>query len=403
MTLRRTLEQSILDYSSHFKVLLLTGMRQVGKTTLLKELCRDGRSYVTLDNPSDLKLAKTEPVLFFQTYRPPVLIDEIQYAPELFPVIKQLADASPAKGQIWLTGSQQFQLMQGISESLAGRVAICSLMGFSLHELEGGAGESVPFVPSLPRSSVLAHRDLAETFRHIWQGSFPEAVELGPKYWEMFYSSYTKTYLERDVQSLLAVSDRLAFHTFLRAAAARTAQELNITDMAKDCGISPNTAKSWLSVLQSSGLVYLLQPFSTNISKRVTKRPKMYFMDTGLCAYLTEWTSPATLAGGAMRGAVFETFAVSEIIKSYVHNGQEPSLYYYRDNKGAEVDLVLSRDGTLFPIEIKVSASPDVSMAKHFKVLEQSGMKMGTGAILCLTDRIRPLSENLLAMSIWDI
>lgn len=399
----RTISATIKDLSSHFRVILLTGMRQVGKTTVLKSLCSDDRLYVTLDNPQDLQLAKEEPALFFQTYKPPVLIDEIQYAPELFPVIKQIVDSSNEKGLIWLTGSQQFRLMNDITESLAGRVVICNLMGFSLHEIFAESEKSVPFIPSLSIKKNSSRKDLSETFKIIWQGSFPESVELGEKYWKNFYSSYIKTYLDRDVRDLLKVENLLDFHKFIKVIAARTGQELNMADISKDCGVSPNTVKSWLSVLESSGIIFFLQPYSKNITKRITKRPKLYFMDTGLCCYLTEWTSPETLASGAMRGAIFETFVVSEILKSYVHSGEEVNLYYYRDNNGSEIDLIISRDGILYPIEIKVSANPDKSMAKHFSVLAESKEKIGTGAVICLTDAPRPLEENLMSLSVWDI
>lgn len=391
-----------MDLSRHFRVLLLTGMRQVGKTTVLKKLCQENRSYVSLDNPGDLQLARTEPQLFFQTYKPPVLIDEIQYAPELFPVIKEIVDTRPEKGLVWLTGSQQFHLMRNIQESLAGRVVICNLMGFSLAEQEDRAFSHRPFLPALDVVEGKHRRDLEGTFQIIWQGSFPESVSLGEKYWKNYYASYVKTYLDRDVRDLISVKNQLQFHTFLKVVASRTGQELNMADIAKDCGIAVNTVKAWISVLESSGIIFLLQPYSANIAKRVIKRPKLYFLDTGLCSFLTDWTSSGTLANGAMRGAMFETFVVAEILKSYFHNGEEPQLYYYRDNNGREIDLIISKDNVLYPVEIKVSGNPALSMAKHFSVLDHAKVSVGTGAVICLTDKPRPLSAKVISLSLWD-
>lgn len=402
-TMRRTIEPMLQDLSQHFRVLLLTGMRQVGKTTVLKGLCEQDRSYVTLDNQADLQLARSEPRLFFQTYKPPVLIDEIQYAPELFPVIKEIVDTRQERGLIWLAGSQQFHLVRNIQESLAGRVVICNLMGFSLAEQCDRALSSIPFIPRLETPAAPVRRDLGETFKIIWQGSFPEGVQLGEKYWKNYYSSYVKTYLDRDVRDLITVRDQLQFHTFLKIIASRTGQELNMADIARDCGIAQNTAKAWLSVLESSGIIFLLPPFSANISKRVTKRPKLYFLDTGLCSFLTDWLSSESLASGAMRGAIFETFVVAEILKSYLHNGIEPQLYYYRDNNGREIDLIISQDNILYPVEIKVTASPNLAMTKNFTVLQQTKQPRGTGALICLTDKPRPLSQDIIALSLWDI
>lgn len=401
--MNRTIEPVLKDLSQRFRVLLLTGMRQVGKTTVLKKLCEQDRTYVTLDNNADLQLARTEPQLFFQTYKPPVLIDEIQYAPELFPVIKEIVDTNPTKGLIWLTGSQQFHLMKNIQESLAGRVVICNLMGFSLAEQKDRAFFHKPFIPSMETSFSPLRKDFLETFKIIWQGSFPESVKLGDKYWQNYYSSYVKTYLDRDVRDLITVRNQLQFHSFLKIIASRTAQELNMADIAKECGMSLNTVKSWLSVLESSGIIYFLQPYSTNISKRVTKRPKIYFLDTGLCSYLTDWSSSKTLASGAMRGAIFETFVVGEILKSYLHNGLGPQLYYYRDNNGKEIDLIISQDNTLYPVEIKMSANPTLAMTKNFSVLQETGFSQGTGALICLTDRPRPLAKNVISLSLWDM
>ena len=399
----RTLETVIKRADSNFKALLLTGTRQVGKTTLLKTLVSDNRTYITLDDVLSLKLAKEDPYLFFQTYKLPLLIDEIQYAPELFTHIKMLIDKSGQSGEVWMTGSQQFLLMKGVSESLAGRLAVLELMGFSIYEQEGKGDLHKPFLPSPTPQSILNRKSLSETYQIIWKGSFPEITLKENEMWALYYSSFVKTYMERDVRQLLNIGNELSFYNFLRTIAARTGQELNLTDISNSMDISLNTVKSWLSVLQASGIVYLLHPYYENITKRLTKRPKLYFLDTGLCAYLTDWNTPETLSTGAMNGAIFETFVVSEILKSYKHNGIQPSFYYYRDSNKVEIDLLILQNGVIYPIEIKRTATPDQKMIRHFSVLESFGKKIGFGSLICLTDKVLPLTRNANAISIWDI
>ena len=403
MLKNRTIESVIKKANSNFKTLLLTGTRQVGKTTLLRNLVTDKRTYITLDDVLSLKLAKEDSYLFFQTYNPPLLIDEIQYAPELFSHIKMLIDQSEQSGQIWMTGSQQFLLMKGVSESLAGRLAILELMGFSIYEQAGKGNLQKPFLPSQTPPCLLARKSLLETYRIIWKGSFPEITLKEDDTWGLFYSSFVKTYIERDVRQLLNIGNELSFYNFLKVVAARTGQELNLTDISNSLDISLNTVKSWLSVLQASGTIFLLQPYYENIAKRLTKRPKLYFLDTGLCAYLTDWMTPETLASGAMNGAIFETFVISEILKSYKHNGLYPSFYYYRDSNQVEIDLLILQNNTFYPIEIKRTATPDLKMIKHFTVLESFSKKVGYGSLICMTDKILPLTHNANAISIWDI
>jgi len=398
----RTLKDKIARVTESFKVVMLTGMRQVGKTTVLRQLSAQKRQYVTLDNPKDLLLAKTEPEFFFQTYPPPVFIDEIQYAPELFPHIKMLVDSSERTGQVWMTGSQQFLLMKGVSESLAGRMALLDLLGFSLYERQGLGAAQNPFLPSPKPPAVLKHKDLKETFEIIWKGSYPGVVDMANDEWSTFYGSYVRTYLERDVRQLSRVGDELAFLRFLKVLAARTGQELNLADIARNVEIAPNTAKNWLSILETSGVVYLLQPYFNNPTKRLIKAPKLFFWDTGLCAFLAEWNTPQTMAAGAMSGAFFETFVVTEILKSHWHNGLKPSVYFYRDNQQAEIDLLIAQDGQLYPIEIKKTGSPKKEMVKNFE-LHIPGQKMGYGTLICLTDKARPLTAYANAISVWDI
>jgi predicted AAA+ superfamily ATPase len=329
----RTLTEEIMRISKSFKAILINGPRQIGKTTLLKHAAEGDRRYVTLDNPSDLLLAKNDPKGFLDIYKPPVIIDEIQYAPELFSYIKILLDNSDKTGSIWMTGSQQYNMMKNVTESLAGRVAIIDMLGFSLYERESLGIKQKPFLPSPTSQNILVKKGISDTFQIIWQGSFPEAISKDTKDRMAFYDSYVRTYLERDVRQLINVGNEISFIKFLKVVAARTGQELNIEDIARNVGIAPSTAKNWLSVLKASGIIYLLQPYFKNITKRLTKTPKLYFLDTGLAAYLAGWTTPEALEIGISSGAFFETFVISEILKSYYHNGENPPLCFFRDEK----------------------------------------------------------------------
>ncbi|MDR0970566.1 MAG: ATP-binding protein [Lentimicrobiaceae bacterium] len=402
MYINRTIADSIISFSDTFKVLLVNGARQIGKTTLLKHLSEKGRKYVTLDNPSDLLLAKTDPKGFFDTYSPPVIIDEIQYAPELFPYIKMIADNSQENGLIWLTGSQQYNMMQGVTESLAGRVAIIDMLGFSMYEIAKQSTEQKPFLPSCNPKTILNAKNIAETFKTIWQGSFPAVIHLEAKSRSIFYDSYIRTYIERDVRQIINIGNETAFITFMKVIAARTGQQLNIDDIARNVGVSPTSVRNWLSVLKTSGLVYLLQPYFKNSTKRLTKTPKLYFLDTGLAAHLAGWTTSEALETGISAGAFFETFVVSEILKSYYHNGETPQLYFYRDEKGKEIDLLIYRDGKYYPIEIKKHATPSLADISAFKIFAKAE-SIGEGCEICLTPEIQPLLPDINAISIWNI
>lgn len=399
---KRTIGKYFGEVSKHFKVILLTGMRQVGKTTCLKNIATRGRRYVSLDDPQMLSLAQNEPELFFERFPPPIFIDEIQYAPELFPYIKILVDGSDKKGSVWLSGSQQYSMMRNVTESLAGRVAVVDMFGFSIYERDGKALQQKPFLPSAKPNALLDKKSSADTFKIIWQGAFPHIVTEGAKHWKLFYSSYIKTYLERDVRRLVNIGDEIAFYRFMCVVAARTAQTLNMTDIAKSANVALKTAEKWLSVLQASGIVYLLKPYFANTSKRFVKQPKLYFTDTGLCAYLTEWSSPKTLEAGAMSGAIFETFVVAEILKSYHHNGESPNLYYYRDSNKVEIDLLISQDGLLYPIEIKKTTNPKKDDIKAFDTLSKIA-EIGHGSLVCLVKENIPLTDKANAISIWEI
>ena len=403
---QRTLQQTIRAVSESFPVLMLTGPRQVGKTTLL-EMCSEGqRAYVTLDDLDARSLAQRDPALFLQTWPPPVTIDEIQYAPQLFSAIKIIVDREKRNGLFWLTGSQKFHLMRGITESLAGRVAVVDLLGLAQAELTGRAAASCPFIPTPQwlahaRQSALdlaPSQGLKEIYRQIWLGSYPRLIAQGAQARDLFYRSYIQTYIQRDVQDVLKVSDQMAFNRFLVAVAARTGQLLNYASLARDVEVDNKTAKSWLSILETSGLVYLLQPYHRNLTKRLVKTPKLYFLDTGLAAYLTKWPDATSLEAGSMSGAMLETWMFTEILKSYWHNGQEANIFFYRDTDQREVDLLIEAGDTLYPVEFKKTASPSQNAARQFNVLEKLGKTVGPGAVLCFVERDTPLSQQVMAI-----
>ncbi len=407
MYIPRTAEAFIKQATNQFPVLLVTGARQVGKTTLLRQLSQETRAYVTLDDPLVLSLAKSEPALFMQRFPPPVLIDEVQYAPELLPYIKMAADQTHSPGLFWLTGSQQFHLMRGVSESLAGRVAIVNLLGLSNAELVGQGLTSEPFLPTV--ASIQQHLQratplpLKALYQRIWRGAFP-AIALNPAVdRDLFYGSYIQTYLQRDIRDLARIGDEMAFLRFLRAAAARTGQLLNLADVARDADVVPNTAKSWLSILQAANLVYLLEPYHTNVTKRLTKSPKLYFLDTGLAAYLTEWASPETLEAGALSGAILESWIIAELLKSYWHNGRRAPFYFYRDKDQREVDLLIMQDGTIYPLEIKKTAAPGKTDVRHFPILESLGLSVGPGGVICLVEQSLPLTATTQSIPAWAL
>lgn len=403
MYLSRTLETFAKTAAGQFPVLLVTGARQVGKTTFLRHLSEPDRMYVTLDDPLVLQLAKSDPALFFQRFRPPMLIDEVQYAPELLRYIKMEADSARKPGLFWLTGSQQFHLMKGVSESLAGRAAVVQLLGFSRREMIGRS-EDGPFLPTqseiTEREATGGELGLRQLYSLIWRGSFPAIALDRDVDRDLFYSSYVQTYLQRDVRDLARVGDEMAFLRFLRVAAARTGQLLNLAECARDTGASLNTAKQWLSILQASGIVYLLEPYHTNLNKRVAKRPKLYFLDTGLCAYLTQWSSSETLEAGAMSGPILETWVIAELLKSYVHNGRQAPFYHYRDKDAREIDLLIVRDGTIYPLEIKRTASPSAADVRHFHALDKLGMPVGPGGVICLAQQSLPLAEGAVSIPV---
>lgn len=404
MYIRRAAEKTVLEIQNAFPVLLITGPRQVGKTTLLKRISDEGRHYVSLDDPLLRDLANSDPALFLQRFTPPVIIDEIQYAPGLLPYIKMHVDRHRNNGDFWLTGSQVFHLMKGVSESLAGRVGIVHLLGLSSQEIKGRPAEifSPKSADLLARAKEYEPQNLSDIYQRIFKGSMP-ALYAGEVNTDIFYGSYVQTYLQRDVRDLTQVGDELAFFRFLSIVAARTGQMVNYADMAKDAGISPPTAKQWLSILISSGIVALVEPYFNNTLKRIIKSPKMYFLDTGLCAYLTKWTSSETLEAGAMSGAFFETWVVGEIIKSYTNSGKRPPIYYYRDKDQKEIDLLIHENDILYPIEIKKSGNPGKTAVRHFSILEQTGLTIGDGCVICLAGDMLPIDRKNWIVPAWTI
>ncbi len=383
MYIKRHLETVVSKMSLAFPVILVTGPRQVGKTTLLRKIAAENRAYVTLDNPLIRDLARTDPELFLQRYQSPVLIDEIQYAPELLPYIKMLVDEKKQKGDFWLTGSQMFHMMKNVSESLAGRVGVIHMLGLATSEIFDT--DNQPYTTAYEQLSGRKRsvKNVNEVFERIFKGSMPALYEIEQDI-EQYYASYVNTYLQRDIRDLTQVADALSFMRFMQACAARTGQMVNFSELAKDVGISSPTAKQWLSILVSSGIITLVEPYFNNALKRIVKAPNMYFLDTGLCAYLTRWTSPRTLEVSAMAGPFFESYVVGEIIKSYYNDGRRPPIYYYRDSDKKEIDLIIEQDRVLHPVEIKKSGSPKKDAVRHFSVLENKGLVLGQGNVICL-------------------
>ena len=406
MYITRHMEKPVMELNEQYPVLLLTGPRQVGKTTMLEHLIEvegKGHKKVSLDDLTLRELAKTDPKMFFQLYQPPLLIDEVQYAPELFPYIKIMVDERHQPGDFWLTGSQLFKMMEGVQESLAGRVALLHLSPLSQSEIMKRPPEP-PFSLELPllseRQNGRQMLNTPEVFQHIHQGGMPALVTGTYSNASIFYSSYIDTYMERDVRRLSNDIDSLKFLRFLRSVAARTSQQVNYKGIADDAEIDQTTAKNWLHVLEALGIIFLLEPYSNNVLKRTVSTPKLYFYDSGIVCYLTRWSSPETAMEGAMSGALLENYTVAEIIKTYQNAGQEPFLYYYRDKDAREIDLILERDGKLFPIEIKKMASPPKKLTKVFDLIDKSPLQRGTGAILCMADQLGAFDQNNLIVPI---
>ena len=396
----RYLENTIITLSKSFPVILVNGARQVGKTTLLQYLTKQTpllkRRYVSLDEFEIRTLAKNDPALFLQQFPAPLIIDEIQYAPELLPYIKAEVDRTKRMGDYWLTGSQYFHLMKNVSESLAGRVGIVKLLGISYGEGRDIKPRRAPWTPEMiQQEDTDAYVILLNLFREIVRGSFPRLLHKNAPPLDAFYGSYVQTYIDRDLRNLVKVSSLASFEKFIRACAARTASVLNISDLARDGGISVNTAKEWLSLLESAGQIILLQPYYKNLTKRLIKAPKLYFLDTGICAYLTGWRDATTAMRGAFAGPLFETYVISEILKSYWHRGKEPRIFYFRTKEKIEVDLLIEKNGTLFPVEIKLASRIQDEDVKGIRYLQKLKLSVGKGAVIAPVRQTYPLNKDI--------
>ena len=400
----RNLETVVSQLTKEYPVVLLTGPRQVGKTTMLKKLMENtNRGYVSLDDLNARNLAKSDPELFLQLHKPPILIDEVQYAPELFTYIKMHVDKNQNPGEFWLTGSQVFKLMRGVQESLAGRVAVLSMTTLSQAEISNR--DMTPFVVDLEALSK-RERITADThgiFDRIFKGSMPAIVSGANANSQIFYSSYLRTYIERDVKELAESIDSLKFLRFMTAVAARCGQMLNVAEVARDADINQQQAKAWLNVLETLGIIFYLHPYSNNLLKRLVKTPKLYFYDTGLVCYLTKWSSTETLESGAMNGAILENYVVSEIAKTYLNCGQEPFMYYYRDKDAKEIDIVLEHDGVLNPIEIKKTSNPGTELTKVFSLLDKASVPRDKGAIICMKPSLGAIDRDNYIVPVWMI
>lgn len=400
MYIKRNLEQTFLEASTYYPVLALCGQRQVGKSTMLNAIKENDRRYVTLDDLTARRLAKDDPELFFETYGTKLIIDEFQRVPELLLEIKKIVDAKALSGEenngmFWLTGSQQFRMMKSISETLAGRVGIFSFSSFSQSELEGvfRPAFSTDLSELKQRSALKNLISIHSVFERIFKGGMPKLnTSRIPR--ERFYMDYVNTYLERDIHDLEQVGKLNEFYNFLVFMAARTAQELKYDEIAKNVGISSPTAKAWVSILERSGIIFILHPYYANITNRLVKTPKVYFLDTGLAAYLCKWPNAETLENGAMSGAFFESFVVSEIVKSYYNSGKELNLYYYRDIDKKEIDLLTVSAEGICPIEIKKAKNPS-DADKNFQVLKKFNLPVKPGLILCMCNELVPYNRDV--------
>lgn len=385
-----------------FKVVLVTGARQVGKTTVLENCLKDSFSYVTLENPIEASNAENDSLLFFDSHSLPLVIDEVQRVPSLFQTTKFIVDQSNDRGQVVLTGSQTYHLMKGVSESLAGRIGILEMSGLSIRELTGDARERAPYIPAaIGKVEQPADFNL---WKRIQRGSMPQLCATDVP-WERFWTSYTQAYLERDVRDLINLKSESKFYDFMVAAAARSGQLFNASDIANAIDVDYKTVQSWLSILQASGIVRLLRPFWPNIGKTLTKTPKLYFMDTGLVCHLTRWTTPDQLRNGAVAGHVFETFVVSEVLKSYMNAGANlRDVWFYRDSKKREIDLVIQEGHILHPVEIKTAATVKADAVKNFKCLEgMEGYEVGFGHVICQTSEPYYVTRGVQSVPVWAI
>lgn len=396
--IKREMERKFLLMDRTFKVVMLTGARQVGKTTMLQHLAADGgRTFVTMDNARDRELAESDPELFFQIYKPPVLIDEAQKAPGLFETMKVMCDRSEETGRFWLTGSEGAKLLEKAQDSLAGRIGIIRLHSLSQREKAGCAdveGFDFAFPALVERQRRFSQNDIVEVYGHIWRGGMPAVQSMNPEQMEAYYSSYIDTYLMRDAVDDNGIRDTFAFRKVLQACTAFIGNLVNYSDLAAAGGVSVATAKSWVHVLESMGIVFLLQPYSNNELKRLVKTPKLFFCDTGLAAYLAGWSNSTALMNGAAAGKFFENYVVGEFLRAFACGEKQARMYFYRDSNQKEIDLVIEQDNVLHPVEAKRAANPDRRTVKAFSVLAKANESVGNGAVACLAERPYPIDRD---------
>ena len=409
--INRTMEITIEKMKKSFPVIMITGPRQVGKTTLLSIMADKNKdekiNFISLDDLNARTLAIEDPELFLRTYEMPLIIDEFQYAPKLLSYIKIIVDQKrlenlkdnniKCNGLFYLTGSQAFETMENVTESLAGRIAILDMNGLTNREIENMQDEV--FVPDLEILKNKKKTEVVSTiqlFEKIIKGSYPEIYKNQEIDRNEYFETYIRTYIERDIRQLINVQDEIKFLKFISNVAVRTGQELNLSDICNGIGITSVTAEKWLSILKNTGIVYLLQPYSNNNVARIVKKPKVYFMDTGLACYLAGYMDSVTLEKSAYNGAIFETYVISEIIKSYINNGLDAKkyLYYYRDNNGKEIDLLIIKNNVVYPIEVKKSANPGNEAIKNFSVVNKFGLEIGNGGVICMKSEIFPIDRE---------
>ena len=397
--IKREAERKFREMSNFFKVVLLTGARQVGKTTMLKKLA-DGtdRTYVSLDDIMARELAQSDPALFFQKYKPPVIIDEVQYAPQLFERIKVICDSSEEYGQFWLTGSQQYDMMKHVRETLAGRIGILSLYSLSQREKSGITFDEpldFSFEELCKRQNKINPNNISDVFEHIWRGGMPRVQQADEEMRQEYFNSYVDTYLMRDITEASGITDYTRFRKLLSACAAFAGEQVNYNTLAEAAGVTPPTAKAWVDVLGGLCIVYRLPPYSNNALKRLSKTPKLYFCDTGLCAFLSLWLTKDTLMNGAASGHYYENYVVMELVKNYAYAKNKANLSYFRGSNNKEIDVFVEENGLIHPLEIKKSASPDRREIKKYAVLDNAAIARGKGGIICMCDEPIPIdAEN---------
>ncbi|MCC8103793.1 MAG: ATP-binding protein [Clostridiales bacterium] len=394
----RELERKFLKLNGFFKVVLITGARQVGKTTMLKHLSEGSeRTYVTMDNAMARELAQADPVLFFQTYKPPILIDEVQKAPELFEQIKVICDESEETGLIWMTGSQQYGMMRKVRETLAGRIGILELYSLSAREKVGIVFEKeldFSLVALRERQRKLPKNDVIAVFKHIWEGGMPQIQGVDDELRQEYFNSYVDTYLMRDVTEAGGITDAVKFRRFLIGCASLVAEPVNYATLAESADIAPSTAKEWLRVLVGLHSIYLLSPYSHIERQRLSKTPKLYFCDTGLCAWLSMWLTPDTLRNGAASGHYYENYVVMELVRNYAYAKSKVNITYFRDSNAKEIDLFIEENNVIHPLEIKKSANPDRREVKKYRVIDKSSLNRENGGIICMCEEPIPIDAD---------